>query len=465
MPIQSLINAVPQSSKSKFYKINPFNSEILHEVESCDLMQAVQAIQGAQKAFIAWKSSTINDRILLLQKIKSAISQCGEMYAQLEALDQGLPFGFVLDHNIGACVDSLDQALLQLKSSNENSCIGVYYSATGVISLITSWNLSLRIIFERLAPALAAGNAVIIKVSSLSPVSARILSEIILKSEVPVGLIQVLVTQDSDVKELLISHPGIKAVSFIGQLKNSSNVLKKVSQLSLNQFKKVQIATGSKNTAIALTEPNEKNFAEIMNSFLIGQGQLAWNSNRFFILEKYEAEWVDRITNFLAELKPAQSILDSSMWGPCIRSESFTQFSEIEVLARADQARLIQATCLLSEVQKGRFLRPTFTKDMSNCSTLQQDQVMSPLFILSVVKYPFDIAKYSNVSYYGQSAHIWGDENKMGKIAEELEVAQITKNSWSAKRHLPNQGVKQSAFGLQNYQVFGDFFSNVKKLT
>ena len=102
---------------------------------------------------------------------------------------------------------------------------------------------------------------------------------------------------------------------------------------------------------------------------------------------------------------------------------------------------------------------------MSNCSTLQQDQVMAPLYILSVVKYPFDIAKYSNVSYYGQSAHIWAEDEKIGKIADQLEVAQVFKNLWSVKYHQPNKGVKQSGFGMQDYQVFGDFYSNVKNIT
>lgn len=463
MLIQSLINAVPQISNSKFFKKNPFTSETLHEVKSCDMMQAVQAIQGAQKAFAVWKKTNLRQRILLLSKLKLCLQQNSEIYARHEATDQGLPFSFVLDHSINASIASLDQALSQLENQIDQN--ETEFSPTGVISLITSWNLSLRIIFERLAPALAAGNAVIIKVSSSSPVTAHILSEIVLKNDVPIGLIQVLVTESTDVQDLLVTHPGIKAVSFVGHLKNAANVLKKVSSVSFNQFKKIQIATGSKNTAIALTEPNNQNFQDIMNSFLIGQGQLAWNSNRFFILEKSEKQWLEKIESYLTELKPAQSILDSSIWGPCIREESFTHFSEIENTARADQARLIQTTHSLNEIEKKCYLRPTFTKDMSNCSTLQQDQVMAPLFILSVVKYPFDIAKYSNVSYYGQSAHIWADDSKIVKIAEELEVAQICKNSWSVMRHQPTKGVKQSAFGLQDYRVFGEFFSNVKSMT
>ncbi|OFZ31614.1 MAG: hypothetical protein A2622_03275 [Bdellovibrionales bacterium RIFCSPHIGHO2_01_FULL_40_29] len=462
MVIQSFINNQFQKNLVSFQKTNPFNAESLHQVESCDLMQLVNAIQGSQKAFSEWKDSVISDRIQLLKSIKEKIDENELQWAQDEALDQGLPTEFVLQHGVRAASHSFEVAISELVNRVVDN--KTEYSAVGVISLISSWNLSLRVICERLAPALAAGNSVIIKVSSQSPVTAVTLARILQAVSAPQGLIQVIVTDQQDVKNLLVTHPGIRAVSFVGHLKNASDILLKISGQAFNQFKKIQIATGSKNSAVALGSPDEVNFAEVMNSFLVGQGQLAWNSNRLFILEKYELAWVERIENFLSQLTPATSIQDASLWGPCIRSESFTHFQEIETMAVRDQAKLIQTKSELTELQKKCFLRPTFTKDMSNCSTLQQDQVMAPLFILSVVKYGFDIAKYSNVSYYGQSAHIWAEESKIAKIASQLDVAQVFQNKWSVQHHQPSKGVKQSGFGIQDYRVFGDFFSNVKIL-
>ncbi|MFZ3231292.1 MAG: aldehyde dehydrogenase family protein [Pseudobdellovibrio sp.] len=463
MQIQSFINSTFQKSSSIFTKMNPFTVEALHLVEASEVMHVVQSIQGSQKAFLDWKNTSFVERIELLTKIKNSLVQNKTEYAKLEALDQGLPIHFVLEHGIQAAIASFERAIDQLQNFSHNDNQIVF--ANGVTVIVTSWNLSLRVICERLAPALAAGNSVIVKVSSWSPVTAFILGQIAINAQMPSGLIQVLVSNQKDMQELLITHPGVKAVSFVGNLKNSSDVLKKISSQSLNQFKKIQIASGSKNSAVALNSPIETNFNEIISSFMTGQGQLSWNSNRLFVLEKHEAEWVEKIKNYFTEVLPAQDIEDTSLWSPCLKPESFIQFSEIENLAIKDQAQLIQAKHPLTATQKNCYLRPTFTKDMSNCSTLQQDQVLAPLFILSVVKYPFDIAKYSNVSYYGQSAHIWAEESKIPKIAEQLEVAQVFKNKWSAQCHLPNKGVKQSGFGLQDYQVFGDFFSNVKKIT
>ncbi len=463
MRIQSFINSKFVDSSRSIIKKNPFTLEPLHEIQACDLMQTVQAIQGAQKAFVEWKMSSILQRTDLLEKIIRILRDKKIEFAKAEALDQGLPLTFSLSHNVEAAIHSFESSKTQLENYEVKQ--ELQHSATGTITILSSWNCSLRVICERLAPAIAAGNAVIVKVSSQSPITAVILAEIFAAAEVSQGLVQILVSDDQDVKNLLVTHPGVKAVCFTGQLKNAAEILKKVSAQSFNQFKKVQIATGSKNTAVSLSEPHEVQFNEIMESFLIGQGQLSWNSNRLFVLEKHEAEWQQKIQSYFSSLRPATSINDSSSWGPCIKAESFTHFSEIEAMAVTDQAKLIQPSYILSDSEKNCFLKPTFTKDMSNCSTLQQDQVMAPLFILSVVKYPFDVAKYSNVSYYGQSAHIWGADDKIEKIAEQLEVAHVFKNRWSVKHHEPNHGVKQSAFGIQDYHVFGDFFSNVKKLT
>ena len=191
MQIQSYISGSSQNSSSTFDKKNPFTSQSLHHVDSCDIMQAVQAIQGAQKAFSEWKNSSIEDRIQLLARIKEILTEKKKRFAELEAVDQGLSFNFVSEHGVEASIHSLNNAISELSNHQANENLS--YSATGVISLITSWNLSLRVIFERLAPALAAGNSVLIKISSHSPVTAIILEEILIAAKIPVGLIQILI--------------------------------------------------------------------------------------------------------------------------------------------------------------------------------------------------------------------------------------------------------------------------------
>lgn len=460
MQIYSFIDNEFYKSDSKFYKYNPYNLEKLHEVSSCDLLGLVSAIRSANQAFLQWKVSSLEERKLLIEKTKAALVAQANEYALLEASDQGLPLAFVRQNSIGLSIKNIDE-VIQQRPVGEN----LEYSAVGVIAIVASWNLSLRVILDRLIPAILAGNSVIVKVSSASVVTAHILAEILTVAEAPRGLVNIIVTDDSEVKKTLLAHPGVKAVSFTGSIESTAEILPLIMKTSIQNFKKIQVSSGSKNSAVVLGEPSEENFSQIMNSFLIGQGQLVWNSSRLFILEKFEKQWEEKIKDYLQNLRPSEAPADNSVWTPCLKRKSFSGFGEIKSMAHEDQAKLIECTYSLTDTQKKTFLPAVFTKDMSRCSTLQQDQIHSPVFILSTVKYPFDVPKYSNVSYFGFAAHLWGDRDKLLKVAEGLDVGLAAINKSSVEVPGPVVAVKQSGFGLQDFQSFGAFFSNVKKLT
>lgn len=451
--------------QSSFIKKNPFCGKDLHQVSSASMMDAVRSVQLAQKAFEEWRQSTIEERLLLMSRFQKALIDHQDQFAQYEALDQGLPLDFVKKFGLQSVLKTLENVIQQLKKQVESQHEqNIQYSPVGVITIIASWNLSLRTVLERVFPALAAGNTVVVKVSSMSPVTAISLSQLIEATQA-YGLIQVIVSHDHEISQILISHPSVKGISFTGRLETSQKILQRATDQIRQQFKKWQIGTGSKNSAVVTTELDSHLLQSVMSSFLIGQGQLVWNSSRLFILEKYEKQWQQALQDFLLQLKPSQGIEDQSLWTPCLKEGSYQAFSEISQLAVQDHAHLQQTKFSLSDEQKKNFLPVTFTQDMSKCSTLQQDQIDAPLFILTAVKYPFDIPKYSNVSYYGFAAHLWGDPEKLNKVSESLEVGLVCSNKWSVEIPGPVSAVKQSGYGLQDYQVFGDFYSNVKILT
>lgn len=463
MQIASFIDHEVYQSGQSFTRLNPFTLEPLHQVQSCDLMGLVLAIQAANKAFVQWRTSSLDERIQLVDKIHAYLTENQERYALLEAQDQGLPLSFVREAGLQKSLQMIEQMTTYLKSATWPS--DVQYSPVGVVAIVTPWNLSLRVILDRLIPALLAGNAVVLKVSSYSVVSVQILTEILQSVGVLKGLVNVLVSDDPEVKKALLAHPGVRAISLAGSVHTTQNVLADSAKSFAQQFKKIQLSSGSKNSAVVLSEPEDQVFTEVMNSFMLGQGQLVWNSARLFILEKFEAQWEEKIQDYLAKLKPSQSPEEESLWTPCLKRESFDKFDEIKRMAFDDKAKLLNASYGLSEQEQRRYLTPIFTKDMSRCSTLQQDQIHAPFYILSTVKYPFDVAKYSNVSYFGFAAHLWGEAEKLKKVSDALDVGLVTYNGFSANAVGPTSGVKQSGFGLQDFQSFGDFFSNVKKLT
>jgi len=449
----------PFKNCSTFTKFLPYSQNEI-SVSNSQSLDLVKAIQGANKSFLEWKNSSIEDRINLIVKVIKYLTENKELFSELESLDQGLPIHFSIKSNIEWSLQKLQLFKKELATVTAPS--NLMYQPVGVVGVVLSYNLSTRLFVENVIPAILAGNSIVVKISSYAPVTGYLWGELFKHIGLPVGLVQILHSQDDSFKKLFISHPGIKAILATADLDHSTEIYKTVASVSRQQIKKIQIHSGSKNTTAVLKDLNESEMKLVMESFLFGQGQLAWNNSRLFILEKNEKIWTEYIQDFLNSLKISESIYDDSLWTPILKMSSRDQFQSIMKQAQADQAKILSSEKKsLSE----QYLNPFFTKDMSNCSVLQQDQVCSPAYILSTVKYPFDVPKYSNVSYYGFSADIWTEVGKNEKVIQQLEVGHISLNQWSVYSTESINGVKQSSFGTADRKIFGSFFSNVKNLS
>ncbi len=454
-----------QSEQNKLIKLNPFTQQILYDYSRTTLPELVISIQKLGKSFNDWKLVSIQERIKYLDLIIINYELLKSEIIYSEALDQGLSLSFTEESNYSVGLQLLNSFKKELSDQleNDNTSEKKIYSPQGLTAIFLSWNLSNRLFIQHALPALLAGNTVLVKCSSSALSTMKNWKNILEKSGLASELIQFVVEDSLQIKNLIVSHPGVKAICLTGRLDTAVHLIKNSSQISSKIFKKLQIKSGSKNSCLMLDEPNFLTATKILESALIGQGQLHWNSSRFFVLDKYQKLWSEIIHDYLEKITPANSVHDQSVWGPIVKNQSLQQYNQLIATAKNDQAKFIQGH---SSFDSNIYCNPCFTYDMSNCSELQQDQLHFPLFILSVVKYGFDIPKYSNVSYYGDSAYIFG-EKVAAKIFQELEVGTVAKNKWPIyQMEDPLKfSTKQSAYGYQDCRIFGSFNSNVKYLT
>ncbi|MBC7457051.1 MAG: aldehyde dehydrogenase family protein [Bdellovibrionaceae bacterium] len=442
-------------------KLNPFTHDVLYTHPKSSIIDLVKTIQAANKAFSEWKTSSIAERLSFLEKITAQYILKKDEIILSEALDQGLCLSFTARANYEMGLHLLNSFKQEMTHQNDHADPRKIFFANGVVAVILSWNLSNRLFIQKAISALMAGNTVIVKVSSHAISTAVKWKEILHASGMTEELIQFVVSDAADFKKLLVSHPGIKAITVAGSLATSAAILKTQSETAEQQFKKIQLNSGTKNSCVVLDAPNEDLVNEVLETFLIGQGQLAWNSSRLFILEKFQKEWIETLQNKLNTLKPASTVEDASLWGPIVKTANIEKYAYYQKQAIDDQAKLIRSK---GEIKPG-FAAPFFTYDMSNCSELQQDQLNLPIFVLSDVKYGFDVPKYSNVSYYGHSANIFSQNAPSEKIVNQLDVGLVSLNKWSVYQMISFKAVKQSSFGVQDSQIFGEFNSNVKILS
>lgn len=447
-------NWVPAQGGETLRKVNPFDGSEMGSLPASGPMDVILALQHAKKAQAAFEKISLNDRANLLRRIAAALAGKADQIALLEATHQGLSVEFVRKNSVQAAIAFFERAAVECEQFEGRHGLA---QPIGLVSVLTSWCLSLRLVAERVAPALAAGNAVLVKVSELSPVTANILGEALTQAECPVGLVQLLHGCGSQVGSLLAAHPSIRGVSFVGEISRGENLIRAASA----QYKKLQLSLGAKNSVFVLADCDfETRMPEILKSFLEGQGQMCWNSSRLFILETMREKFVHAMKVYLETLKPAPSAQEASAWLPVIEPSTLTKLRERRQLAGQEHAKFISASAVEAP---GFFATPEWTLDLTNCSVLQQDEVHGPLSILTTVKYQHEMVKWANTGYFGHSAVIWGSSEKAHRLAEQLQCSKVWINSWMGDFD-PIEGHKQSSFGSVDFRAFGRFYSDVKKV-
>ncbi len=455
---------VAAESAKTFVKTSPFDGSALAVVAQSDAMDVIKAIQGSKKALQALENQTMEERAKLLTDFSNHLDANADRYAYLEALHQGLPKKFVAENSLQVAISHLKynaQSLMQASDPHRQ------VRAVGIVGIITPWSLSLRLVIERMAPALAAGNVVILKVSDLSPVTAQILGEALQAIQAPTGWVQII-QGGADVAQIIAGHPSIRAVTAVGR--NSS--MEAVAKAALAQFKKIQISAGAKNASIVLSDFDFKSrMPEIMKSFLLGQGQMCWNSSRLFVLESFQKEFMEALQSYMNSLSPLSSPDGESFWTPMIAKERIAMINERTQFGISEHGKNFWGANSAEKFMDhpGYFVKPTIMIDLPNCSVMQQDELHGPLVLVTPVKYQHETLKWANTSYLGHSAVVWGPEEKVQKVAAKLETARVWENSWMSEQDDLQSNIifghKQSSFGNVDMAWNGSFYSDVKKLT
>jgi aminomuconate-semialdehyde/2-hydroxymuconate-6-semialdehyde dehydrogenase len=424
---------------------SPWNQEILAEWRDADEMDVIRCLQSSKKFLALPAGWPREERLALLERLKAAVEKIADAGALQEAETQGLPKSFVLENSFYFSIRLLEKNIEALKTTASS---GYLHSPSGVVAAISAWCLSFRLVMETLVPAWAAGNSVIIKISSRSPTTAQILQNLMAEIEAPPGSVHILLGEGAKVGAFLAAHPGVRAVSFVGQSKNAESVIKATAA----QFKKLRVRGGTKNAAMILPGfDSEKYLSQVLESFLIGQGQTGWSMTRLLTTEAEAEKLSEGLKKKLLELRPAQGPEDPSPWGPLRSPEIQTQLVK--------KAMQEHAKKLLPD-----FNGPTFLLDLPNCSDLQQEELQAPVFPIVTVKYLHELSKWANNTSYGQLAVLWGDENKARKVCEKLEFGGMWLNHWMRAQDQSPWGLKQSAFGIPDDLAEGPFYSD-RKLT
>lgn len=426
--------------------INPATEEQMETITHADLAQTDATIERAAKAQKKWAALNPSDRAMLLHRFAATVDQNIEALAQLEVRNSGHPISqarWEATHvrNVLEYYSASPERLIGKQIPVAGGIAVTFNEPIGVVGVITPWNFPMTIASWGFAPALAAGNAVVLKPAEWTPLSSIKIGELALEAGLPEGLFQVIPGKGSVVGDRFLTHPKVGKVVFTG----STEVGKQVMRKAADQVKRVTLELGGKSANIVFADADvDKAAAAAPSSVFENAGQDCCARSRILV----EASVYDRFMEGLEKSVKAYKVGDptdeATEMGPLVSKKHFENvegyLSDGNVAFRGN-----------APTGKGHFMAPAVLTPGKLTDRCMTEEIFGPVVSVYRFKDEAEALEIANSSEYGLSGSIWTRDLGRGiRVSRALESGNLSVNSHSSVRYnTPFGGFKQSGLGRE----------------
>ena len=447
------------TSTDRLQTVDPATGQHLSTLASAgagDLDAAVTAARATLDGG-AWSRLTPAERQNLLWRLGEAMDAHAEVLATLESLDTGKPIRdarffdvpqavAVTRYNAGWAT-KLNGETVDVSRPGEWHAYTVH-EPVGVVAAIVPWNAPLMITMSKVAPALAAGCAVILKPAEQTPLTALYLADLCREVGIPAGALGVLTGDGADLGSSLVAHPGVDKVSFTG----STEVGRRIVQSVGADFKRVSLELGGKSPMIILPDADlERAIPAAAQGIFANAGQVCNAGSRLFAHRDVFDQVVDGIAERAAQLKIGPGLEEDTQLGPLVsrtQLDRVTGYVELGVAEGADVRVGGQAV-----EGDGYFMQPTILTGTTGDMRVAREEIFGPvLCAMSTTDDDLDgIIAEANATSYGLGAFVWtNDLGAAHRLARRLKVGSVRINGGGLDPALPFGGYKQSGWGRES---------------
>lgn len=450
------------AAKESFGVINPASGEVFEQAPECSPDQLDAAFASAKQAFVTWRSNESDRRKALLTVADVLMGAAGEI-APIITAEQGKPYSQANLEVFGAAMWCQYFANLEITpeviQDDESALVQVVQRPLGVIAAITPWNFPLLLAFWKIAPALLAGNTVVIKPSPFTPLSTLKVAEL-LQSVLPPGVLNA-VSGGDQLGAQMTSHPVPRKISFTGSVETG----KKVALAAAPDLKRVTLELGGNDPAIVLDDADPVMVAKaIFAGAFSNNGQICSAIKRVYVPEALYDDVVDGLAACASAVKVGEGTDPQSQLGPINNKPQFERVKELVADAVRHGATAVTGGQAME--RPGYFFEPTILAGLTDGTRIVDEEQFGPA--LPVVKYHSleDAIERANATNFGLSGSVWGsDVERASEVAAQLECGTAWVNT-----HLglaPSQpfgGCKWSGLGVENGKWGLSEFTEVQSL-
>jgi len=444
--------------------INPATEEPWATVAVADREDVRKAVSAAKRAHDSgvWRNKSPQERGEILQRVAMGLFERQDEVAAAEVQDGGgtLRKGMSMDvpgaaqtfMHFGQFVASDEYKAMIYEEYDETVPIPsknlVVREPIGVCAGITPWNFPLIMASWKIAPAIAAGNCVVLKPASVTPVSSLMLGEICAKAGVPAGVVNVISGPGGTAGEELATHPDIGKVAFTG----STEVGRRIMQLGAGTLKKVTLELGGKSPNIILDDANLDTAAlgSLFATFM-HQGQICESGTRILVHEKVHDEFVDKMLAGIKRIQIGDTMDMMTGMGPLVSAAQRDTVEKYVGLGQEQGAKLVAGGKRPSSMSKGYYYEPTVFDDVDNKMRIAQEEIFGP--VVSVIRYKDDdeAIRIANDSVYGLGGAVWSSNKERAiAMARRIETGTVWINDYHMiNLRFPFGGYKQSGVGRE----------------
>lgn len=450
---------------------NPATGETLSHITKANEKDVDTAVAAAQEAFESWSLTSKTERANLLRQISNKMMENKEKIATIETLNNGKPiretsgidipyaarhfnyFASVIETHEGS-VNDIDKDTMSI----------IRHEPIGVVGAVVAWNFPMLLASWKIAPAIAAGNTIVIQPSSSTPLSllevAKIFQEIL-----PKGVVNVVTGKGSESGNAIFNHEGVNKLSFTG----STNVGYQVAEAGAKRIVPATLELGGKSANIILDDANLDLAVEgIQLGILFNQGEVCSAGSRLLVQEGIYDKLISRLKEAFSNIKIGDPLDENTQMGSQTSQEQMEKIQSYITYAVQSNAEILTGGKRITNdgLNNGYFLEPTLIAIKDNADKLAQEEIFGPVLTIIKVKDDEEAIKIANDSEYGLAGGVFSqDITRALNIAKAVKTGRIWINTYNqVPEGAPFGGYKKSGIGRETYKEALSNYQQVKNI-
>ncbi|MEV1145144.1 aldehyde dehydrogenase family protein [Micromonospora sp. NPDC049799] len=436
---------VDPTDGGSFKSVNPASEEVLAEIAEGGGQDVDRAVRAARQAYeTVWGPMAGRDRAKYLFRIARIIQERSRELAVLESLDNGKPIRESRDIDL-PLVAAHFFYYAGWADKLEHAGFGANPRPIGVAAQVIPWNFPLLMLAWKIAPALAAGNTVVLKPAETTPLTALLFAEICQQADLPAGVVNI-VTGAGDTGRALVEHPGVDKVAFTG----STEVGRAIARSVAGTRKKLTLELGGKAANIVFDDaPIDQAVEGIVNGIFFNQGHVCCAGSRLLVQESVADRVLESLKRRMAQLRVGDPLDKNTDIGAINSAAQLERIRELSDAGSAEGAERWSPPCELPE--RGFWFAPTIFTGVTQAHRIAREEIFGPVLSVLTFRTPAEAVEKANNTPYGLSAGIWTDKgSRILWTADRLRAGVVWANTFNKfDPTSPFGGYKESGYGRE----------------